>query len=76
MDIRTRLGGMPTPHPASGYIEQGGASLYTSMSVKVSDLEVLRIVVSIGGVEVDHFSLWHDKLSNAVAQPLAGVIVP
>ncbi len=59
-----------------GYIEQGGASLYTAMSLKVTDLEVLRIVVSIGGVEVDHFSLWHDKLGNAVAQPLAGVVDP
>ena len=59
-----------------GYIEQGGASLYSSMSVKVTDLEVLRIVVGIGGVEVDHFSLWHDKLGNAVAQPLAGVVDP
>src|SRR6202011_3415226 len=43
-------------------IEQGGSSLYTSMSLKVTDLEVLRIVVSIGGVEVDHFSLWADKV--------------
>jgi hypothetical protein len=58
------------------YIEQGGASLYTSLSLKVTDLEVLRIVVSIGGVEVDHFGLWHDKAGNAVAQPLAGVIDP
>ena len=55
------------------YIEQGGASLYTSMSIKVTDLEVLRIVVSIGGVEVNHFGLWHDKAGNAVSQPLAGV---
>jgi ferritin-like protein len=59
-----------------GYIEQGGASLYSAMTQKVTDLEVLRIVVSIGGVEVDHFSLWHDKLGNAVAQPLAGVVDP
>jgi Ferritin-like domain len=58
------------------YIEQGGASLYTSLSLKVSSLEVLRIVVSIGGVEVDHFGLWHDKAGNAVAQPLAGVTDP
>ena len=58
------------------YIEQGGASLYTSMSLKVTDLEVLRIVVSIGGVEVDHFGLWHDKAGNAVSQPLAGVTDP
>jgi hypothetical protein len=59
-----------------GYIEQGGASLYSSMALKVRDLEVMRIVVSIGGVETDHFSLWHDKLGNAVAQPLAGVTDP
>src|SRR5205807_5926792 len=59
-----------------GYIEQGGASLYTSMSLKATSLEVLRIVVSIGGVEVDHFGLWHDKMGNAVSQPLAGVIDP
>jgi hypothetical protein len=59
-----------------GYIEQGGASLYSSMALKVRDLEVLRIVISIGGVETDHFSLWHYKLGNAVAQPLAGVTDP
>ena len=58
------------------YIEQGGASLYTSLSLKVTELEVLRIVVSIGGVEVDHFGLWHDKAGNAVSQPLAGVTDP
>jgi hypothetical protein len=57
-------------------IEQGGSSLYTAMSLKVTDLEVLRIVVSIGGVEVDHFSLWHDKVGNTVAQPLAGITDP
>jgi hypothetical protein len=59
-----------------GYIEQGGASLYNVMSGKCTGLEVLRIVVSIGGVEIDHFGLWHDKMGNAVSQPLAGVIDP
>jgi len=59
-----------------GYIEQGGASLYSSLALKVTDLEVLRIVISIGGVEVDHFALWHDKMGNAVSQPLAGVTDP
>jgi len=59
-----------------GYIEQGGASLYGSMALKARDLEVLRIIISIGGVEVDHFGLWHDKMGNAVAQPLAGVTDP
>ena len=59
-----------------GYIEQGGSSLYSTMALKASSLEVLRIVVSIGGVETNHFSLWHDKAGNAVSQPLAGVVDP
>jgi hypothetical protein len=50
-------------------IEQGGASLYTTMCLKASSLEVLRIVVSIGGVEVDHFGLWHDKVANTLGPP-------
>jgi Ferritin-like domain len=58
------------------YIEQGGSSLYSIMALKASSLEVLRIIVSIGGVETNHFSLWHDKAGNAVAAPLAGVTDP
>jgi hypothetical protein len=58
------------------YIEQGGSSLYSIMALKATSLETLRIVVSIGGVETNHFSLWHDKAGNAVAQPLAGVVDP
>jgi hypothetical protein len=57
-------------------IEQGGASLYTTLAQQVHNAEVLRIVVSIGGVEIDHFGLWHDKAGNAVNQPLAGVTDP
>ena len=58
------------------FIEQGGASLYPTLAFKAKDPEVLRILVSIGGVEIDHFGLWHDKGGNAVAQPLALVIDP
>ncbi|SRR5579884_610298 len=58
------------------FIEQGGSSLYPTLAFKATDPEVLRILISIGGVEVDHFSLWHDKAGNAVAQPLAGVKDP
>jgi hypothetical protein len=58
------------------FIEQGGASLYSTMALKASSLEVLRIVVSIGGVEVNHFAIWHDAAGNSVAQPLAGVVDP
>src|SRR6476646_3984780 len=58
------------------FIEQGGASLYPTLAFKAKDAEVLRILVSIGGVEIDHFGLWHDKGGNAVAQPLALVTDP
>ena len=58
------------------FIEQGGASLYPTLVFKATDPEVLRILVSIGGVEIDHFGLWHDKSGNAVSQPLAGVVDP
>ena len=58
------------------FIEQGGTSLYPTLALKATSDEVLRILISIGGVEIDHFSLWHDKAGNAVAQPLAGVTDP
>jgi ferritin-like protein len=57
-------------------IEQGGASLYATLSLRVTSPEVLRILVSIGGVEVNHFAIWHDKVGNAVSMPLAGLIDP
>ncbi|MBV9669945.1 MAG: twin-arginine translocation signal domain-containing protein, partial [Acidobacteriales bacterium] len=59
-----------------GLIEQGGSSLYPTLALNVTNQEVLKIVLGIGGVEIDHFSLWHDKAGNAVAQPLAGVTDP
>jgi hypothetical protein len=58
------------------YIEQGGSSLYPILALKANDSEVLRILISIGGVEIDHFSLWHDKMGNAFAQPLAPLSDP
>ncbi len=57
-------------------IEQGGASLYTTLSMQVTSLEVLRIVTSIGGTEVDHFGVWQDTAANCVEPPLAGVTDP
>jgi hypothetical protein len=54
------------------FIEQGGSSLYPILALKATSLEVLRILLSIGGVEINHFGLWHDKAGNAIAQPLAG----
>jgi hypothetical protein len=59
-----------------GYIEQGGSSLYSIMALKSTSLQTLLIAVSIGGVETNHFSLWHDKAGNATNEPLAGVVDP
>jgi len=58
------------------YIEQGGSSLYPILALKAKDPEVLRILLSIGGVEINHFSLWHDKMGNAVAKPVAPLSDP
>jgi hypothetical protein len=53
------------------FIEQGGSSLYSAMVQKASSVEVLRIVVSIGGDEVAHFLEWVDFSGNGVQPPLA-----
>jgi Ferritin-like domain len=47
------------------FIEQGGSSLYPTLAQKVSNLEVLRILLSIGGSEIAHFQTWQDKAGNA-----------
>jgi hypothetical protein len=54
-----------------GYIEQGGSSLYASMSQKVTDPEVLQITLGIGGDEIAHFLEWVDFAGNGVQQPVA-----
>jgi len=59
-----------------GTIEQGGGSLYTSMAEMVSDLTVLRIVTSIGGVEVYHFAIWSDSAGNVPPVRVPGLIFP
>jgi hypothetical protein len=48
-----------------GTIEQGGTSLYPSLAQRVSNPEVLRIVLSIGPTEAMHFQTWSDKAGNA-----------
>jgi hypothetical protein len=46
-------------------LEQGGSSLYDVMAGKATSLETLRILTSIGGTEVAHFAIWHDKAGDA-----------
>jgi hypothetical protein len=62
------------------WIEQGGTSLYPKLAQRVSNVEVLRIVLSIGGTEICHFQTWQDKAGNApqltnVIDPVTGVSV-
>jgi hypothetical protein len=62
------------------FIEQGGTSLYPQLAQRVSNVEVLRVLLSIGGVEIAHFQTWQDKAGNApqltdVADPVTGVKV-
>jgi hypothetical protein len=60
-------------------IEQGGTSLYPSLAQRVTNVEVLRIVLSIGPTETCHFQTWHDKAGNAppltAVDPVTGVSV-
>ena len=50
-----------------GTIEQGGTSLYPSLAQRVTSVEVLRVVLSIGPTEAMHFQTWQDKAGNAPA---------
>src|SRR5207253_4920054 len=61
-----------------GFIEQGGTSLYPTLAQGVSNLEVLRILLSIGPTETMHFQVWHDKAGNAPAltDPTNGLVFP
>jgi len=47
------------------FIEQGGTSLYPTLAQHVTNLEVLRILLSIGPSETMHFQTWQDKAGNA-----------
>jgi hypothetical protein len=59
-------------------IEQGGTSLYPSLAQRVSDPEVLRVLLSIGPTETMHFQTWSDKAGNAppLTDPTNGLVFP
>ncbi len=59
-----------------GAIEQGGSSLYATLSRKVTSAEVLDITLSIGGDEVCHFLEWVDFAGNGVQAPVAPLTDP
>jgi Ferritin-like domain len=61
-----------------GTIEAGGTSLYPSLAQRVSDPEVLRVLLSIGPTEAMHFQTWSDKAGNAppLTDPTNGLEFP
>jgi hypothetical protein len=60
-------------------IEQGGSSLYPALAQRATDVEVLRILMSIGPTETMHFQTWSDVAGNApplsAVDPVTGVFV-
>jgi hypothetical protein len=56
-----------------GAIEQGGSSLYASLSRKVTSEQALEITLGIGADEVAHFLEWVDFAGNGVQPPVAPV---
>ena len=60
-------------------IEQGGNSLYPALAQRARDVEVLRILISIGPTETMHFQTWSDVAGNApplmAVDPVTGVRV-
>ena len=60
-------------------IEQGGNSLYPALAQRATDVEVLRILMSIGPTETMHFQTWSDVAGNAppltAVDPVTGVSV-
>jgi Ferritin-like domain len=60
-------------------IEQGGNSLYPQLAQRATDVEVLRILMSIGPTETMHFQTWSDVAGNAppltAVDPVTGVFV-
>jgi hypothetical protein len=59
-------------------IEQGGTSLYPALAQRVTNVEVLRILLSIGPTETAHFQTWHDTAGNIMplTDPTNGLVFP
>lgn len=57
-------------------IEQGGSSLYASFVPKATHLDVLQVLAGIGGSEVNHFAIWHDKAGDVPAVTVGNLVFP
>jgi hypothetical protein len=59
-------------------VEQGGGSLRIALAQRVTSVEVLQIVTSMGPIESMHFQTWHEKAGNAppLIDPTNGLTFP
>ena len=59
-------------------VEQGGGSLRAALAQRVTDVEVLRLLISMGPIEIMHFQTFSDKAGNAppLTDPTNGLTFP
>jgi hypothetical protein len=59
-------------------VEQGGGSLRAALAQRATDVEVLRLLISMGPVEIMHFQTFSDKAGNAppLTDPTNGLTFP
>jgi hypothetical protein len=59
-------------------VEQGGGSLRAALAQRVTDVEVLRLLISMGPVEIMHFQTFSDKAGSAppLTDPTNGLTFP
>jgi hypothetical protein len=59
-------------------VEQGGGSLRLAMAQKATSVEVLRLLISMGPIELMHFQTWSGVAGNAprLTDPTNGLTFP
>ena len=59
-------------------VEQGGGSLRMALAQRATDVEVLRLLISMGPIESMHFQTWHEKAGNVrpITDPTNGLTFP
>jgi hypothetical protein len=59
-------------------VEQGGGSLRIALAQRATDVEVLRLLISMGPIESMHFQTWHEKAGQVrpITDPTNGLRFP
>jgi Ferritin-like domain len=59
-------------------VEQGGGSLRLAMALKATSVEVLRLLISMGPIELMHFQTWGETAGHAppLTDPTNGLTFP